>query len=445
MINSLKKFSFIFCIAILATGIFSLQSITLPRSAAAHHICCCGATCGFLVSNCSVSGCECQSNQDTPITIQHITDDFIRHREWLVNVVFEAHLLPAMMLMTEQITATAMDQMLILGTFLDAKHQLETQRIIQEAEARAHAQYHPSEGMCQIGTMTRSLAATERDKDVTAIALSSRFFQRQTLNGDGISGGGRADDYRSRFQQMTQIFCNSADLAGSMDDICDSSDPLRMNNDVDFTSLAMKNNLALNFIRPDPSEDEEDVLALQANLYGHRLMPRIPEDRMSSDNGQIIKEGADVYMKMRSIIAKRGVAQASFANFAAERTEGGDLVQPYMIAALEQMGISEEDAIMIFGERPSYHTQMYFLTNTMLQDPVFYADLYDKPENVDRKRVSLQAINLKLRHDMYETVLRSNANQAVLLEELLDKQTQLISNEILYGEKNDQILNLPGL
>ncbi|MEM8833653.1 MAG: hypothetical protein AAGB32_03825 [Pseudomonadota bacterium] len=427
----------------------------MPQKAHAGLFCICppfGPSCVPYVADCSRNACECQSNLETGPdtqdvnTIDHITDEFIRHREWLVNVVFEAHVLPAMMLMTEQLTTAAMDQMLILGGFLDAKHQLETQRLVQTMEARAHAQYHPSEGMCQFGTMTRSLAATQRDKEITAFAMASRFIQRQNMNGDGISAGGASDDFRSRFEQMTNVFCNPEDLSGGLDDICNSTDAARMNNDVNFTNIALKNNLALNLATsPAPSEDEEDVMAMQANLYGHRIMPRIPEDRMSNNDGTIIKSAAETYLKMRALTAKRSVAQASFANFIADRTHGGDLVQPYMIAALEQMGIGEEQAIDLFGERPSYHTQMMFLTNTMLQDPTFYSDLYDKPENVDRKKVSIQAINLKLRHDMYDSVLRSNANQAVLLEALLQEPADRVSNEILFGERNSEIMNLPGL
>jgi len=442
----LKKISTVIVLLMLVTGIFTAHSVISPRTLSAHHnpICCCGFTCGFVIGNCSRDGCQCQSDRETDVTLQHITDEFIRHREWLVNVVFEAHVLPAMMLMTEQIVTTAMDQMLILGGFFDAKHQLETQRLVQTLEAQAHAQSHPREGMCQFGTMTRSLAATQRDKEITAFAMASRFIQRQNLNGDGISGGGRADDYRSRFEQMTRIYCNPNDLSGGIDDICDADDAARMNNDVNFTALALKNNLFLDFAVPEFRQDEEDVLALQANLYGHRIMPRIPEDRMSNEDGTIIREGAQLLMKMRALTAKRSVAQASFAHFVADRTDGGDLVQPYMQAALEEMGIGEDQAIERFGERPSYHTQMMFLTNTMLQNPTFYSDLYDKPENVDLKKVSIQAFNLKLRHDMYESILRSNANQAVLLETYIDQHADRVSNEILFGERSSEIMNLPG-
>ena len=51
---------------------------------------------------------------------------------WLISILWEDNLLPAMMLMADQLTAVAMQQMQIIGTFMDAKHQLETQQVLQK-------------------------------------------------------------------------------------------------------------------------------------------------------------------------------------------------------------------------------------------------------------------------------------------------------------------------
>jgi hypothetical protein len=53
------------------------------------------------------------------------------------------------MAMTEQLSAVAMQQMEIIGTFLDAKQQLETQRLFQEMAAQAQKDYTPSEASAQ--------------------------------------------------------------------------------------------------------------------------------------------------------------------------------------------------------------------------------------------------------------------------------------------------------
>jgi hypothetical protein len=79
------------------------------------------------------------------VNINNHTDvDFDKHKDWLINTYFHDYILPAMMLLTQQMSAVAMQQMEILGTFLDAKHELETQRLFQQLAARAHKDYQPS-------------------------------------------------------------------------------------------------------------------------------------------------------------------------------------------------------------------------------------------------------------------------------------------------------------
>src|SRR5690606_19412169 len=89
----------------------------------------------------------------------HISEEFNDWELFLIQVFFMEHFLPAMMLMTQQLTAVAMDQMMILGSFFDAKQQMETQLLFQRLKAQAHKDYQPSTGMCVFGTNVRSLAA----------------------------------------------------------------------------------------------------------------------------------------------------------------------------------------------------------------------------------------------------------------------------------------------
>ena len=115
------------------------------------------------------------------------------HEAWLFNSAydndrffggdrdgfFELHILPAMMYMTEQLVTIGMQQMFILGTFFDAKIQLETQQLMQEKAAEAHKDYHPSFEMCVIGTNVRSMAAADRNAEFTSFVLSQRSQDRQ--------------------------------------------------------------------------------------------------------------------------------------------------------------------------------------------------------------------------------------------------------------------------
>jgi hypothetical protein len=59
---------------------------------------------------------------------------------------------------------------------------------------------------------------------------------------------------------------------------------------------------------------------------------------------------------------------------------------------------------------------MEILTKKVYQNPDFFTSLYDTPANVDRKLVSLQAIKLMQKFDLFKSFLRNEASFAVLLE-----------------------------
>lgn len=408
--------------------------------------CKCDVTCKPRIEECSQQSCECQSNEDTPVTIDHITDEFILHRRWLIKSVWEAHMLPAMMLMTEQISAMALQQMAIIGTMFDAKHQLETQRLLQDMQAQAHKDYQPSKGMCEFGTNTRSLAASDRNSDLTQIAIAARQQSRNLLNGDGISGSGIRDDSRSRMAMFRNFYCNKADAGNGMDTLCNNTDTTRMNRDVNFTDVInQENTLEIDYSDAAITADETDVLALISNLYGEELIPYIPEDKMATQDGRVIKQGASAYMDARALHAKRSIAEASFAAQAAMRAQGTSNIQPYMQAILEEMGIPEDQALERLGERPSYKAQMELLGKTLYQTPNFYTELYDKPSNIERKIVAMQAIELMQRRDAYRSKLRREANEALILETYLIEEQREIENIIGDVSANNPILDVQGL
>lgn len=438
----------------LACLTFSSLAVTAPRPALA---CSCPGWCDLAVSGCS-SQCVCTSNTQRGITNEFMTEEFRFHRQWMVEVFFEQHLLPAMMLFAEQITAMAMNQVVSVGMFLDAKHQLETQRLFQQMMAQAHKDYQPSEGMCTFGTGVRSLAASDRNVDLTAVAISNRVLQRELLSGDAIAGGGQTSDYLSRVGQFRRLYCDSADNAQGLSLFCpqQSLQPGRKNNDINFTSV-LDSPLTLNLdFTPQGnaahtqnlhtqtvSADEEDIFALSANLYAHNVAPTIPPTFLSNEEGEANPQGINHYIDIRSIAAKRSVARNSFASIAAMKAQGELQVQPYMYAIMREMGVSEEEIPLYLGDRPSYYAQMEVLTKKLYQNPMFYTELYDKPANVERKMVSMQAIDLMQRRDIYRSVLRTEAILSVMLETALGEQQDKVANEINRLEADGELIRLP--
>ncbi|PZO88415.1 MAG: hypothetical protein DI626_01820 [Micavibrio aeruginosavorus] len=405
---------------------------------------CCG-TCPPHVTSCSES-CACTSEKQKKKTIEHLKQEFINHREWLVKEVFEKHLLPALMLFTEQMSAMAMHQVVAIGALLDAKHQLETQRLFQELTARAHKDYHPSEGVCTFGTVTRSLAASERNTELSTAAFSSRLIQRELLSADTLAGNGQMSDMASRIAQFRKLYCSKVSNGNGLSKLCpdESKDPSRMDYDVNYTAvMETPLTLKLDFTSEGDTDhkdnkhvqtlsaDEEDVFALSANLFAHRVSPIMAQTFLTDKDGNVNVNGAYHYMNIRSIAAKRSVARNSFAAIAGMKSQGEKEVKPYLHALLKEMGVADEKELTAFlGDRPSYYAQMELMTKKIYQNPMFYTDLYDKPANIDRKAVSMQAIELMQRRDIYRSALRSEAILAVMLETALIEAQDKAVNEL---------------
>jgi hypothetical protein len=131
----------------------------------------------------------------TQTSIQNrVTTEFTTLETWYISVLWEDNILPAMMLFTDQMSAIATYQTGIIGTFFDAKNQMETQRSLQKIKARAHKDYHPSEGMCTFGSSIKSLAASERKSELTAHVMSQRFQDRMLGNTNTAGAKGPLGD-----------------------------------------------------------------------------------------------------------------------------------------------------------------------------------------------------------------------------------------------------------
>ena len=122
---------------------------------------------------------------------QHTDAEFRRHHRWMEgDDFFSQSLGSAIFKMAEQFSAIALQQMQIVGSFLDAKHQMETNRLFQQLAAQAHKDYHPSEGLCTIGTAARNLPGSERDGEMAALVLARRSQDRQLMNANSSGAEG---------------------------------------------------------------------------------------------------------------------------------------------------------------------------------------------------------------------------------------------------------------
>lgn len=402
---------------------------------------------GLALTACTGS-CACQPCGTDITTVHqnirdHVTQEFIDYRTWIVETYFPNYIQKALALMTEQLVTVGMQQVEIIGTFFDAKHQLETQRLFQQLQAQAHKDYQPSEDLCAIGTAVRSLASSERRSDLTQMTFSNRMMQRQLLSKDVISGRGSVSDRNSRVAQFKQVYCNPTDNSDGLNFLCNTGGGRidRRNTDVDYTNT-VENTLTLDidFTTPNPNlltDDEVDIFSLGANLFGNEVLSSIT-DRLLADENNVPKDLQYFYLRQRSLAAKRSVAQNSYSAITSMRANGNAENTAFLYSFMQELGVALPQIREYLGDNPSYFAQMEILTKKIYQNPKFYADLYDKPVNIERKGAALQALALMQDRDIYDSLIRSEAVLATLLEALIlkehDRVSESLKNTTLDGE-----------
>lgn len=377
--------------------------------------------------------------------------------------------------MTTEIATVMSVQTFMIGKFFDARIQLTTQRKLQELQARAHKDYHPSEQMCRIGTFMRSVAATESKSEVDRIALN-RMFMNQYLGVENSVAAGMASlKNPAKTDAFSRKYCDPKDAGGALEQVCEDADIgneidiARKNKDIDYArTLALPLTLDVNFTDPTATNDEEDIIALGKNLY-------FPNSFRFTD-GSAINQGMGPHYDSRSFAAKMNVAHSSFVNIVgmkasapegqattatdttpppgplgtgSDREDGSGLITPlrttrtapvilaedsgwaYMKAMMREFGITNDVEIdQLLGVRPSYYAQMEVLTKKIYQHPNFYTNLYDKPANVKRIGASLDAITVMNQRDRYESMIRQEMLSAVLLEEELKRSVEEVNAQI---------------
>ena len=355
--------------------------------------------------------------------------------------------------MTEQLTTVMMQQALIIGTFMDAQDQLETQRMLQDMDAQAAKEYEPSTEMCIIGTNTRSLAMSDQKGKANAYILSNAMLNRSMLSHDQEGGESKQDDMVSRIAQYESTYCNPKDNAGMLGNMTseqffcktNGGPQDRRNRDIDFTGVVDGPlTLDVDFTDGTLTHDEEDVLAMSRNLFSSDLVDYIPADLLTQGPVTNMGPGAWVFQNWRSLEAIRGVAQNSFAHLVGMKAKGGSQVYPFMAQIMKGMGVPDADLqnylspvapdgtnAALNATNPSYFAQMDVLTKRLYMDPKFYTNLFTQPANVERVGVTLQAIKLMNDRDRFEASQRREMLISLIVEMKLRDQERDTENGLL--------------
>lgn len=447
---------------------------------------------------CPQSDCNSATNtiDDWHDEIQDETEsnfdgDLQAFERWMIELFLYEEVVPAMGAMASQMSTLSMHYTQMIGGFLDAQIQLDTQRVLRKLRHEAHKDYRPSEGVCYFGTNVKSLAATDLKGQYNALGLSRVSLARQMGNVNTAASPSVFDDYFARWNHFVRTYCDirdnnfqsggtvpAPDFGTGLTLACDYDGPggnndrgaeyhKRINRDIDYTRLIEdRRTLEADFTDDSldydylgfgsliPSGyfggfvqegDEEDLLALSANLYGHRVLSRELANAPLRTN-----KAKSIYLALRSVVAKRNVAHATFSAIVGLKSAGttdepqtlgsgsalsvhpsGSVYVPelhqtrrYMLAVMNELLPADPDTTAgnlfdLIGYSPSYFSQLEILAKRIYQNPDFYAKLYDTPSNVKRKRVAMKAIELMVDRSIYESQLRREMSISVLLSSKL--------------------------
>jgi hypothetical protein len=396
---------------------------------------------------------------------QHVTDEFDEHQKWAVETFFKKNILPAMMMMTEQLSAVGFQQIASVGMMIDAKEQLEVQRDHQYLQYQAHKDYQPSQDFCAIGTGVRSLGGSYENANYASKALNTWARNRSTGQMNSSGAGALVEDRMSRWDLFTQAYCDPNDnnfrksetgltlACGTVGDAReDAENNQRVNADIDYARVISEpRTINADFTQTDLQAraakakpggaknypDGQNVISLSTNLYGHQPLTR----QLSYLTTTMSQEKL---IDMRSIAAKRSVAQHSFNEIAGLKVAGtpetGKLnpskstTAKYLGEVLKNLGVPDSEVTVMIGEQPSYYAQLEILAKRLYQSPDFYSNLYDKPANVARKGAALQAIELMVDRESYESQLRREMILSVLLSSRLNSEFDPVNRKLKGGQ-----------
>ncbi len=270
---------------------------------------------------------------------------------------------------------------------------------MQVLRAETTQRHMPSVNMCVFPSLSKSIARGAFNARATAQILAKQMqdYDLQHVDSAGAMISNNQDrDYINKFRDY---YCHTQQNGeDGLEAFCKTTATTsRTNYDVNFPAFFSElrdNPINLTGSPGTLSFGEMDLFQLTKNLYGSNIKT-MPENVFSSS------DGSRPITEIRSLQAIRNVAKNSFANLV-----GGNA---------RMTGIGGADA-------PSYESMMENLTKKTYQDPAFYINLYDNPENVQRQKAAIKAVQLMQGWDIVKALHRREMLLSMLLELKLRKE-----------------------
>ena len=363
--------------------------------------------------------CTCCNCCGSPDTQQIVDDDFQEYRDdWIVDTEYFQSVETVWKNWADRWKAMFIQKAAMIGGFYDAQAHSASMLALQKLSADAMNDYMPSEAVCQFGTLSRSLAASDSKARANQLLMSEITMARQLGMAGGSGAAGLGNDRNLRTTQFIRKFCVGVDDNNALTNTCAGGAIGSMaDRDVDYTrALGQPETLNMDLTDGGLTNPEESLIALNSNLYGNSLLvKRLSDGQMRSESGKF------AYNLIRSVDAKRAVAQNSFAALAGMKAKGPKASRPYMRQILTNLGMSTKEVDDFMASKtseinPSYYAQMDILTKRIYQDPSFYVHLYDKPANIKRQTAAMEGLGMMQDRDIFHSMSRSEMLLAVLVE-----------------------------
>jgi len=349
-----------------------------------------------------------------------MADEITKHRHWISEDFAIKWFIPELMILTQNMSAVAHDHAAAIGRLIDAKNQLETQKSIELMKFKAYKKYQPSETFCWFGTNIRNLHSAEAKANINTNALNHHALTRQVGEKNTSGAGSKTEDFAARWKNFTTNYCNvkdnnySSNTTGLALACTEGSAPVeRQNLDLKYTQLIeTQSTLDIDLTKEPTSLMAKDIMALGTNLYG--------SDALTRAIGFMSTEAAQKnYLALRSIAAKRNVAQASYNAIIGLKSKGSDnSTKKFLAELIKGVGGDPQE----LDDHPSYYAQLEILAKRIYQNPHFYTNLYDTPDNIARKSAALKGIELMLERAISESEARQEMLMSVLLASHLNPQ-----------------------
>lgn len=362
---------------------------------------------------------------DTATTQTYIQNSFTNIRDYVTNDLYNNTAENDFKGIGGQLTAMWMLQGVMIGGFYDAQAHSTAMLELQKMSAEALPKYMPSTAVCQFGTLAKSLPATDARARTNQLALSEVALARHLGTYNNRASAGRGQDMAVRISNYISSFCTYAESGEALIAFCATPAPSseRFNHDIDYArTFAVPETINMDMTNPAVTKPENSVISLAHNLYGHTQITQRLDDRLLDT-----EEGQSILPVLRSINAKRSVAENSYNAIAGTKATGSGASRTYMRQVLTNLGMQPGDMDRYMASagatpgpavtsNPSYSAQMEILTKRIYQDPGFYVNLADTPTNVNRQTASMEGLELMQSRDIFSSMSRSEMLLAVLVE-----------------------------